>query len=379
MGPRLAHSALANACFLALLAGSLTVATAVHAQQAGDAPAEQPAVEPPQDSELPTAQPPTVKPSPSPAREAQAGDAEQGPIALHWVRLPGTERCIAGDALARVVESKLRRSVFPAARDATVLIEGHVRKTEQGYAAELHMRDQRDKALGSRELVSQDESCKDLSDTLGVVLAVMIDPDAATRPARPPPTEKEPSEVAPTRSGGDENRMLAFGRAVFAITKEALFGFGTAYERALGDAGGLRVEVALFADNRRPFTDVAMDAAVLVRVTYAGVAYCPLWLDFTRTRLSGCAGLELGAMRGHDSSFPVITRDRQGLWASGSASLRLAIPIVGALEAHVAAGLLGVFGHRFVVAERNGDKARILPQHDVPLGAQLDLGLGARF
>jgi hypothetical protein len=372
MGLRLAPSALAIACFLAVLAGSLTFAAGTRAQPAAPAPeASAPA--------LPSA----LAPSPP----AQAGGAERGPIALHWVRLPDTERCIAGDALARAVESKLRRSVFPAARDATILIEGHVRKSEQGYAAELHMRDQSGKALGSRELASRDESCTELSDTLAVVLAVMIDPDAAKRPpSAQPAAGKEQPETANKAAEGD-NRVLAFGRALLAITDRPLLGFGTAYERSLGVAGGLRIEVAMFAENSTPLREIAPTpvAEALVRVAYAGVAYCPLWLEFTRTRLIGCAGLELGGVRGHDSNFPIVHPDRQsppdgtGLWASASASVRLAITIVGSLEAHVAAGLVGVFGHRFVVRDQNDSAVPILPGDEVPLGALLDLGLGARF
>jgi hypothetical protein len=373
MGLRLAPPALAIACFLAVLAGSLTFAAGTRAQPAAPAP-EAPA----------PALPSAVVPSPP----AQAGGAERGPIALHWVRLPDTERCIAGDALARAVESKLRRSVFPAARDATILIEGHVRKSEQGYAAELHMRDQSGKALGSRELASRDESCTELSDTLAVVLAVMIDPDAAKRPpSAQPAAGKEQAETAIEREAGAENRVLAFGRALLAITERPLLGFGTAYERSLGVAGGLRIEVAMFAENSTPLREIASEpeAQALVRVAYAGVAYCPLWLEFKRTRLIGCAGLELGGVRGHDSNFPIVNRDQQsppdgtGLWASASASVRLAITIVGSLEAHIAAGLVGVFGQRFVVRAQSGRPVRILPDDGVPLGALLDLGLGARF
>ncbi len=370
MGLWLAPSALANACILAALAGSLTLTAVTYAQPA------QPAAEAPAAA---TSAP--VTPAPAPARAAQPSAEDRGPIALHWVRLPGTEHCIAGDALARRVESKLRRNVFPAARDATILIEGHVRKTDSGYAAELHMRDQSGKALGSRELSSEDESCTELSDTLGVVLAVMIDPDAARRAPSAPEPEKEQPKAESERAGGDENRVLAFGRAVFGITKQPLLGFGTAYERALGVAGGLRIEVALFADSKTPvsYPDVDVEAQAVVRVTYAGIAYCPLWLDFTRTRLSACAGLELGGASGHGNRFPKLKGNRQGVWASASASVRLAIAIVSGLEAHLAGGLVGAFGHPFVVENEANKQVRILPSNRAHLAGQLDLGLGARF
>lgn len=360
MGLRLAPSALAIACFLAALAGSLTFTAETRAQPAAPAPAAAAAA--------------------APSPPARGGAAERGPIALHWVRLPHTERCIAGDALARAVESKLRRSVFPAPRDATILIEGHVRKTEQGYAAELHMRDQSGEALGLRELASRDESCTELSDTLAVVLAVMIDPDAAKRPpsAQAAAGKEQPERLPKTASA--DNHVLAFGRVLLGLTKdEPLAGFGVAFERALGVAGGLRVEVALFAENSTRVAEIASDAVAVVRVTYAGLAYCPLWLNFTRTRLSGCAGLELGGVRGHGNEFPQLKRDRKGLWASASANVRLTIAIAGPLQAHVAGGLVGAFGNPFGAEDAEKAFVRVLPSNESRLGGVLDLGLGARF
>lgn len=387
MGLRLAPSALANACFLAALAGPLTHSAGSSAQEPSNAPAVTNVAPATPAAASPTASAPARTTAPA-TRAAEAGRGDQGPIALHWVRLPDTERCIAGDALARKVESKLRRSVFPAARDASILIEGHVRKTDSGYAAELQMRDRSGKALGSRELSSQDESCTELSDTLAVVLAVMIDPDAARHAASVAPEVEKPAPKEVARSeDGDDDRLLAFGRAVFAVTERPLLGFGSAYERALGRAGGLRVEVALFAENGTPVDLGSGDGPeplALVRVTYAGAAYCPLWLTFTRTRLIGCAGLELGGVRGHDANFPAVDGrqsppDRLVFWASASASLRLSIEIVGPLEVHLAAGLLSAFGDGLDVVRRNEERQRILPRGASQLGALLDLGLGARF
>jgi hypothetical protein len=316
---------------------------------------------------------------------AQAGsqgpDAARGPVALHWVRLPETEDCISGDALARVVEIKLRRNVFPAPRDASILIEGHVRKTADGFAAALVMRDQSGKQLGSRELSSQDKSCHELSETLGVVLAVMIDPDAAKRPPSPlPPGAEAAAAKSAARADQEHNRTLVFGRVLAGITDRPLYGFGGAYERALGVAGGLRLEVAFFAENTTKIDIGAPEKArAVVRVIYVGVAYCPLWLQFSRARLAGCAGLEVGGGRGHDNDFPLTKADQAGWWASGSASLRLSVVLVRGLEAHFAGGLAGAFGDHFVVKDQHGDKKQILPKSKVPLGGQFDLGLGARF
>jgi hypothetical protein len=324
--------------------------------------------------------------SAGPVRRAHAQEgtkeagAARGPIALHWVRLPETEGCISGDALARVVEAKLRRNVFPAPRDASILIEGHVRKTPDGFAAALIMRDQSGKQLGSRELSSSDGTCHELSETLGVVLAVMIDPDAARRSPSPLPSAAEtPVKRAPPEDE-QHSRALVFGRVLVGITQDPLYGVGGAYERTLGMAGGLRIEVATFAENVVYAIRIDNEKAeALVRVTYAGLAYCPLWLQYSRVRLAGCAGVELGGVRGHDNKFPLITADRSGWWASASANLRLSLVLVRGFEAHFAGGLAGVFGNPFKVVNPQGQEEQILPKHKLPLGGQFDLGLGARF
>lgn len=319
---------------------------------------------------------------------ARAEEAARGPLALHWVRLPGAEKCIAGDALARGVESKLRRSVFPAPRDASILIEGHVEKSAEGFTAELEMRDAQGEALGSRNLSSRDTSCRELSETLIVVLAVMIDPDAAKRPPSAVPVEAKAKPIEQAGARSLDNRFLGFARIMVGIARsKQLYGGGAAYERALGVAGGLRVEFAVFSEYRYEQKDASVPGsthtpAMGLRVAYGGLAYCPLWLSYTRVRLAGCAGAELGAMQGHDDGFPATldTPDQVGLWGSGSLNLRLSFVLYGALEAHVAGGAFAKFGSKVSFTGPQGKTDDILPKTpSAPIGGVFDLGLGARF
>lgn len=322
--------------------------------------------------------------SPADTARAQAGsDAARGPVALHWVRLPETENCIAGDALARVVETKLRRNVFPAPRDASILIEGHVRRTSDGYAAELVMRDQTGKQLGSRELSSQDKSCHELSETLGVVLAVMIDPDAAKRPPSALPPAVEPKAAKSETRAEQHNRARVFARMLFGFTRNPLLGIGAAYERALGVAGGLRIEGNFFLENATPVAAANDTAEAVVQIVAAGIAYCPLWLEFSRLHFMGCAGAGIGRVYAHQSNFPAppaatrLIPDQQGTWLSANGELRLAYRVFGALEVQLGGGLWVAFGQKFKVTDQDGRDRRIL--HKRPVAAALDLGLGARF
>jgi hypothetical protein len=314
--------------------------------------------------------------APTPSEAPQLGT-----VALHWVRLEGAEACITGDALARVVEAKLRRSVFPAARDASTLIEGHVAKTDAGFVASLHMRDARGAELGTRQLSSSDTSCRELSETLGVVLAVMIDPDAAKRASSAVPVAPEPQKDSATSKRPENNRTLAFARVLVGLTRTPLYGLGAAYERTLGVAGGLRLEGAFFFENTDE--EPPGDKKSLLRVAYAGVAYCPLWLTYTKARIAACAGAELGGVKVRDVGVDAPSDD-SSVWVSASASARLAFVLYGPLEMHVGAGLAGYLNERLLTCDSAApactERTPILPQnHSAPIGGVFDLGLGARF
>jgi hypothetical protein len=313
----------------------------------------------------------------------------RGPVALHWVRLAGAEDCIAGDALAREVELKLQRQVFPVPRDAEILIEGHVRRGPDGYRAELRMTRADGAALGARTLNSAQGDCRELSETVGVVLAVMIDPDAeghvrAPEPAPPPKPPAPPKPAAPVFP--DANRLLVFARVLLAVVPDAGIGLGAAYERALGVAGGLRVEAVSFLEQRLGDNGSiagSAQAAMNLNLSYAGLAYCPLWLPFPRLRLSGCAGIELGQLRSQGVNLNEDDRADSMLWVSGSAALRLSVRLVSALELHLGGSFVATGKHEYNVSVREMGSTDSVPTPITDgtnsFGAAFDLGLGARF
>jgi hypothetical protein len=301
------------------------------------------------------------------------------------VRLPGAEDCVAGDALAREVELKLNRAVFPAARDSEALIEGHVQRGPEGYRAELLMSRGDGSQLGSRVLTSSADNCRELSETLGVVLAVMIDPEAeghvrppATAkpvPAAPPPSNSQPATRA-------HNDLMAFARVLIKVVPEPSVGFGVAYQRTLGAAGGLRIEGVSFFERRssESLPDVG-PVGVGLRLAYAGIAYCPLWIGPDRVRLAGCAGLEVGAMRAQGLQL-ARGRERTQVWLSGSAALRLDVRLVARLVMQLAASFVGTAKHSYSVMVRENGTTTDQPSvvaRGAAFGAAFDLGLGARF
>src|SRR5262249_24676181 len=66
----------------------------------------------------------------------------------------------------------------------------------------LVIRDKDGKRLGERELESREKSCDSLKEQLALVVAVMIDPDAAMAPREPapPPSSPPPAAAEPAPS-----------------------------------------------------------------------------------------------------------------------------------------------------------------------------------
>jgi hypothetical protein len=302
--------------------------------------------------------------------------------ALHWVRLPGAEDCSGGDALSRAVEAKLRREVFPAPRNASVLIEGHVERVAGGYRAALQMRSSDGRLIGSRELSSQARDCDELSETIAVVLAVMIDPDTASlanASAPPPPPEPQPD-------ARHAQRVVGFARVALGLLRieratggswPALGGAGLAYERGLGRWGGLRVEAVGFVtdiDDIRFRSDQVTAGKARVTLAYAGLGYCPLWLTTGRLRSAACASSELGGIRAREKDAE--SREEgpgPDLWLSASLQARFALRVVGPLELHAGGG-------GSLVIMRGGYGGGEPPAIGVNKAhGSLDVGLGVRF
>lgn len=106
---------------------------------------------------------------------------------LGWLRMPGADACVATQALARGVETRLGRTVFVSPAEADVSVEGRIEKKGTGFAATIVLRDSEGKSLGTRTLEKADPACDKLTESLVLIIAVMIDPDAAMAPTPPVP------------------------------------------------------------------------------------------------------------------------------------------------------------------------------------------------
>lgn len=115
--------------------------------------------------------------------QAQAAPAAmQRSSTFGWVRLPGAERCIGTQELAQRVEERLGRPVFVSASEGDLALEGRVERDEDHdrWTATLVMSDRRGRILGRRVLQAPGPDCSALDDSLTLVIAIAIDPGAAT-------------------------------------------------------------------------------------------------------------------------------------------------------------------------------------------------------
>ena len=119
--------------------------------------------------------------------------------ALRWTRGPGAEACIDAPALIAAVETRLGYHVF-GETDAAVIIEAHVQPKASGWHVAIAVRRSDGTLLGMRELDERLADCRVLDEALVLMIALIVDPDAATRepppivppvtPPRPPPIQR---------------------------------------------------------------------------------------------------------------------------------------------------------------------------------------------
>jgi hypothetical protein len=111
--------------------------------------------------------------------------------ALSWVRAEGAEQCPPARVLTAEVERRLGRKVFDA--DAERAFEVEVTRFGAKYRSDVFVRGENGQALGHRTLQSDEPGCGALVDATALAIALVIDPEAATRPP-PPPAPAAPVE-----------------------------------------------------------------------------------------------------------------------------------------------------------------------------------------
>jgi hypothetical protein len=151
------------------------------------------------------------------AEPTPASPSPPATYALSWVRAEGAEDCPPGRVVAAEVERRLGRAVFDV--DAERSFEVEVTRFGKTYRSDVFVREAAGKTVGHRMLESDEAACSALVNATALAIALVIDPDAATRepasgssvaafevpplpapapaPASPPPPMPRPAPPAP--------------------------------------------------------------------------------------------------------------------------------------------------------------------------------------
>ena len=114
---------------------------------------------------------------------------------LSWVRGEGADGCPARNELSREVTLRLGRNPFDDA--ASLSIEIRVERLGEGFESRIHVRDERGQVIGRRALSQQEPECHALFSATALAVALLIDPDAASREPQPVASLQGTPEPAP--------------------------------------------------------------------------------------------------------------------------------------------------------------------------------------
>lgn len=310
--------------------------------------------------------------------------------ALNWVRMPGAESCVDGVTLAASVEQRLGGRVFFAPAEATLVVEGHAERTQQGYRALLRIADPEGTALGDRELQTAGKDCTELGETVVLVLAVMIDPDGEVRsqaapapvpepPAAPPepppaptcpdpepcpePPATPPATDGPTWKGGFGMLGAASLDQLPSPALNLLLHGRLEHDRW----GALHLSGAMSSAVNEPLlagSEVEGGQSVRGRfdVWYVGVDVCPLNQALGPVSLGLCAGVQMGRSRVEVRGAPEARERVQEPWLNARAGLFAEARLFGPLRLHLGVGM-GALLLRTTLRAQVGDASQATDLH----------------
>ena len=337
--------------------------------------------------------------------------------------MPGAESCVPTQELARDVELRLGRRVFVSASQADVSIEGRVeRRAQQNrWHATIILRDANGTTQGTRVLDRTDASCDGLREQLALVIAVMIDPDAAlahpvepqpaptstqSPPTQPAPTPAAPIPAPPATTSSPQKDLPPPSAAnppanAPASKKQADPWFAEASAAAFAAAGltpnlaagvgastlleapkipiALDGSAAIFFDNTATVTSPnGAAAATTFTLAYLSGGLCPVRARGERLHVFACLVSQLGFLRARSQGFAVATDDKlavlYNIGIEGRASLRIAGPF--AVRAGFS-GVVPIVRSPFLYERGDGTSATLFQV--APIALTGDLGIGFEF
>jgi hypothetical protein len=324
---------------------------------------------------------------------------------LGWLRMPGADACVATQALARGVETRLGRTVFVSPAEADVSVEGRIEKKGTGFAATLVLRDSEGKSLGTRTLEKADPACDKLTESLVLIIAVMIDPDAAmapaptpapaspTAPPAPPAPAPAPAPPAPERIyvpvpvlvQGPERTVREAPALRFDGSLSARFAAGIVPFPAIGGSAvgvlvprkfiGILGRASLYVPSREAIPGSSAEVSFVHGTLGSGL--CPLAHVVGPALLTACGEGDVGLLMARPSGLPRTVNETR-VTVSAGASFAASFLVSGPFTLRAGlSGMIPLVRESFEVTLPTGGKYEVFRQ--APATIALDLGFGLRL
>lgn len=319
--------------------------------------------------------------------------AHPPPAALSWVRAPGAEECPAGPVVGAEVERVLGGPTLSPLAQAEMVIEGRVAPSAGGFETTLTLTLRSGAVLGTRTLASRDASCAAITREVALVVALMIDPEAALRPAAQPPADSlaAPAVPPPAPAGAPPPQALPPAQAPLPapapwrlhLAAGAVIGAGL-----LPAAGvGVRVRAAITPPRLFPL-EIGAELFAPVRAAKDGqgveltlaqafVRACPLSGARGAWGFAACAGLDLGSVHGAGFGFSVNRAAELPVVAAALGG-RLDVHLTSAVVISAGADLAIPFLRgRFFYDGAGGERREAFLT--APVAGTLDLSIGVQL
>ena len=117
---------------------------------------------------------------------ASSRAADPPAVRFTWARGLDADACSHAEQIRSQVQARLGRNPF--ADDAPRSIDAVVDRVDGLWRARIHVRDEKGRSLGTRELTSESDDCGSIEAASVLAIALVIDPNAPMRPLPPAST-----------------------------------------------------------------------------------------------------------------------------------------------------------------------------------------------
>ncbi len=314
-------------------------------------------------------------------RALARADAPPDTASLGWSRLPGAEGCATSIELGERMEAILGHRVLVAAPEASMAIEGRIEPSGAGFRATIVVSRRGGEREGERVFSHEGPDCRDATEPLALVLALLVDPEASPLERREAPhplasrAQRSPSVPTSIDDASDPHDaprlVLDLGAGVSLLATPFVAPVGRITLHLVFP--GLRAfPLAIIATGwTAPFSRAeAPDGGALdLLLAAGGLGVC--WMPRIEAWLEGsiCLLADVGAAL-VVGTRALVPDERERVLVFGDVLFALRARLAEAWTAHLALSLLGVGRQEPWTAM---GETRFRPE---PLGVLVTLGLG---